>query len=40
MTQTPLTPPSPQRGEEKHEVEIRILVIGIYLSFGAWDLEF
>jgi hypothetical protein len=38
MTQTPLTPPSPQGGEGKGEGEIRISVIGIYLFFGAWYL--
>jgi hypothetical protein len=38
MTQVPLTPPSPQKGEGKGEGDIRILVIGIYLLFGAWNL--
>ncbi len=38
MTQTPLTPPSPQRGEGKGEGQIRISVIGTYLLFGAWYL--
>jgi hypothetical protein len=38
----PLTPPSPPRGEGKGEGGFGHLklIIGIYLGFGIWTLEF